>query len=135
MIIYLLTSIPLELEVLGGWRVPLNYVNSHGRTESIRIVGIIIVHRLPENHQHSTTDVWEGTELGAMVTFHGDELTVLGDTFSPCSSRPPLCARWGTLSQGRTTRPSWPWTRASWLCCPSSSHTPAPPSRRRQPGR
>lgn len=43
----------------------------------MRITDIISIHRLPENRPNSTTNVWEGMELGAMVIFHDDKFAIL----------------------------------------------------------
>lgn len=51
---------------------------------------VIIVHRLPESHQHSMTDVCEGTDLGVFVTFHSDELAPFGYISSLVLPHPPF---------------------------------------------
>lgn len=43
----------------------------------MRIKGVISIHRLLENRPNSTTNVWEGMELGAMVIFHDGKLAIL----------------------------------------------------------
>lgn len=43
----------------------------------MRITDRIIIHRLPENHPNSVTDVWEGVEFGVMVTFRDDKFAAL----------------------------------------------------------
>lgn len=40
----------------------------------------IIIHRLPESHPYSMTNVWEGAVLGVIITLHCDKFAILGYT-------------------------------------------------------
>lgn len=61
---------------------------------------VIIVHRFPESHQYNITDVWEGTDLSVIITFHFDQLAILGYISSLVLPETPSLCTVGNIITG-----------------------------------